>query len=143
MGDSALKAMERLQGAKLTISLVNGACATLTNRFLRAHAEAWFTMKYSHDWQTGILVPQAFAAMAIPVTRDNMCMVRQLRQSIAGEHEHQDLAPDERDVQRDAAQSTQGGWNQGSDEACEGGFWGGDENDLPEYEDDLPKYEDD
>ncbi|KAL0042394.1 hypothetical protein WJX77_011151 [Trebouxia sp. C0004] len=32
MGDSALKAMERLQGAKLTISLVNGACATLTNR---------------------------------------------------------------------------------------------------------------
>lgn len=117
--------MDRLRGAKMTISLVNGACATLNNRFLRAHAEAWFTMKYSHDWQTGPLVPQAFVAMAIPVTMENMCTVRQMRQHFAGEHEHQDLAPDAQDVQRAEQPTAQGGWNQGSDEAYEGVFWGG------------------
>ena len=147
--------MDRLKGAKMTISLVNGASATLTNRFLKAHAEAWFIMKYSNDWQAGILVPLAFTAMVIPVTMENLCTVRLLRQNLGGESEHQDVAPDERDVQRDMApdeqdvqrdpqQSTQGNWYQGSEEACEGGFWGGDENDLPEYEDedDLPEYED-
>jgi len=120
--------MDRLKGAKMTISLVNGASATLTNRFLKAHAEAWFIMKYSNDWQAGILVPLAFTAMVIPVTMENLCTVRLLRQNLGGESEHQDVAPDERDVQRDMApdeqdvqrdpqQSTQGNWYQGSEEA--------------------------
>jgi len=168
---NVVQAMERLKGATLTVSLVNGACATLDNRFLKAHAEAWLTMKYSLDRQTGTLVPQAFAGMVIPVTPENMYTVRQMRQHCAGEHEHQDLAPDKEDVHTDAQQSAQGGWNQGSDEfyeSCwgdneggswredendkpeyedfwadnEGGSWSEDENDLPVYEDDLPDYED-
>lgn len=158
-----VQAMERLQGARGTVSLVNGASDTLTNRFRKAHAEAWLTVKYSHDRQAGTLGPQAFAGMAIPVTRENMYTVRQIRQHCAGEHEHQDLAPDKEDVHMDAQQSTHGGWNQGSDEVYgsswgedgsgkpeyedywaenEGGSWSEDENDFPQYEDDLPDFED-
>ena len=77
--------------------------------------------------------------------------MRLLRQNLGGESEQQDVAADERDVQRDmtpqehrnAQPSTPG--HEGSEEACEGGFWGGDADDLPEYvdEDDLPEYEED
>ncbi|DBA85409.1 TPA: hypothetical protein ACH3X2_006087 [Trebouxia sp. C0005] len=136
MGDVALQAMERLQGARLTISLVNGACYTMTNRFLKAHAEAWFNLKYSHDYQIGIPVPLAFQVMVIPVTMENLWAVREIRHNLGGESEHQDVAPDEQDIQKDGGQHAQEDWNPGSDEAYEGGFWGGDENDLPEYEDD-------
>ena len=128
--------MDRLKGARMTVSLVNGACGTMTNRFLKAHAEAWFNMKYSHDYQIGILIPLAFQVMVIPVTMENLWAVRETRQIVAGKSEHQDVAPDERDVQRDTEQSAQADWYWGSDKACEGGFWGGDEDDLPEYEDD-------
>lgn len=130
--------MTRLKGCKMTISLVNGASATLTNRFLKAHAEAWFTFKYSSDWQAGIPVPRAFTAMVIPAIWESLWSVRLLRQNLGGESEHQDVAADERDVQP----STPGNWHEGSEEACEGGFWGGD---LPEYvdQDDLPEYEED
>ncbi|KAA6422315.1 MAG: hypothetical protein FRX49_07785 [Trebouxia sp. A1-2] len=136
MGDVALQAMERLQGARLTISLVNGACYTMTNRFLKAHAEAWFNLKYSHDYQIGIPVPLAFQVMVIPVTMENLWALREIRHNLGGESEHQDVAPDEQDIQKDGGQHAQEDWNPGSDEAYEGGFWGGDENDLPEYEDD-------
>ncbi|KAL0030445.1 hypothetical protein WJX79_005663 [Trebouxia sp. C0005] len=136
VGDVALQAMERLQGARLTISLVNGACYTMTNRFLKAHAEAWFNLKYSHDYQIGIPVPLAFQVMVIPVTMENLWAVREIRHNLGGESEHQDVAPDEQDAQTDGVQNAQGDWNPGSDEAYEGGFWGGDENNLPEYEDD-------
>lgn len=136
-----MQAKERLQGATGTISLLNGASDTLTNRFLRAHAEAWFTFKYSHDYQTGTLVPQAFLAMTMPLTWNNVYTVRCVRERSAGESEHQDLAPHAEDVQR--AGQPSGSWNQGSDEAY-GGFWGnddggsrgGDEDDLPDYEED-------
>ncbi|DBA95050.1 TPA: hypothetical protein ACH3X1_002563 [Trebouxia sp. C0004] len=129
------QAMERLQGARFTISLVNGACYTMTNRFLKAHAEAWYNFKYSHDYQIGIPVPLAFQVIMTPVTLENLWAVCEIRHNLGGQSEHQDVASDERDVQRDAQQSAQGGWNPGSDEAYEWGFWSGDENDLPEYED--------
>ena len=129
-----MQAMERLQGARVTISLVNGACYTLTNRFLKAHAEAWYNLKYSNDYQIGILVPLAFQVMVIPVTEENLWAVREIRRTLGGESEHQDVAPDERDVQRDTEQATEGDWYPGTDEACEGGFWGTHENDLPDYE---------
>ena len=128
--------MERLQGATLTISLVNGACYTLTNRFLKAHAEAWYNFKNSNDSLIGMLVPLAFHGMVIPVTEENLWAVRQIRQHLGGDSEHQDLAPDVRDVQSDTEQAAEGDRNPGTDEAFEGVFWGTNDNDLPAYDED-------
>ncbi len=121
--------MERLQGATLTISLVNGACYTLTNRFLKAHAEAWYNFKNSNDSLIGMLVPLAFHVMIIAVTEENLWAVREIRQHLGGVSEHQDLAPHELDVQRDTEQATEGDWNPSTDEAFEGGFWGTESDD--------------
>ncbi len=124
--------MERLQGATMMIYLVNAACYTITNKFLKAHAEAWYNWKYSSDSLIGMLVPLAFRAMVIPVTEENLWLVRDIRQRLGGVSEHQDLAPHELDVQRDTEQAAEGDWYPHTDEAYEGDFWGGNENDLPQ-----------
>ena len=64
------------------------------------------------------------------LVRENLCSVRLLRQNLGGGSKHQDVAADERDVQRDmtpdeqrnAQQSIQGNWHEGSEEGCKGGF---------------------
>ena len=61
--------------------------------------------------------------MVIPVTVDNLWAVREIRQNLGGQSEHQDVAPDERDVQRDTEQAADGDWNPSTDEAYEGDFW--------------------
>ncbi len=127
--------MQRLQGATITVSLVNAACYTMTNRFLKAHAEAWYNLKYSSDSLTGIPVPLAFHAMVIPVTEQNLWAVREIRQQIGGLSEHQDLAPDVRDVERGVEQYAEGDWNPGTGEPYQGEFWSSNDNDLPQYED--------
>ena len=108
----------------------------MTNRFLKAHAEAWYNFRYSHDCLIGMLVPLAFHAMIIPVTEENLWAVRQIRQHLGGVSEHQDLAPDVRDVQSDTEQAAEEDWNPGTDEAFEGVFWGTNDNDQPAYDED-------
>ena len=42
------------------VSLVNQAAHTLSNRYLKAHAEAWMCFKYTADHLAGVLVPAQF-----------------------------------------------------------------------------------
>ena len=81
----------------LGVMLVNHAKDTMTNRYLKAHAQAWFTFKYSswQELQSG--PPPAFSDMVIQLNASSVYQVRKVRWEVGGKSEHQDLAPHEVD----------------------------------------------
>ena len=94
-----LQAMGRLQTTCNTVSLVNHAAYTLCNRYLKAHAEAWMSFRYTADRQAGVLVPPQFVHM-VGHGEEWVRAVRKVRDLAAGAHEHQDLAPHELDAEQ-------------------------------------------
>lgn len=112
--------MDRLKSARGTISLVNLAAETLTNRFKRAHAEAWYVFKYTSDHLSGVVAPLSFADMVMP-SIDFVGYVRERRARLAGEHEFQDVAPDALDVQQSSDEGSVEETEEGSEEETKEG----------------------
>ncbi len=125
--------MDRLQSARVTISLVNLAADTLTNRFKKAHAEAWFVFKYTNDDQCGIPVPPNFVGMVMP-SIEFVGFVRERRGRLAGEQEFQDVAPDPLDAQQSSDERSEEDPEESSEEDSEDAY--SDEDDLPECQSD-------
>ena len=114
--------MGRLQTACYTVSLVNQAAYTLTNRYLKAHAEAWMSFRYAADKHAGILVPAQFVHM-VGSGQEWVQAVRVARSQAAGSGEHQDLAPHE----LDAEQSSEAGSEAKSEEYSTDGSYSDEE----------------
>ena len=127
-----LQAMERLQTACTTVSLVNQAAHTLGNRYLKAHAEAWMSFKYTADHLAGIVVPPQFSQVVwngllhgpLLVWAQGVLGTCAL---LMGTGEHQDLAPHELDVQQHSEAEAEANSSQDVN-ICS--------DDLPEYEPD-------
>ncbi len=128
--------MDRLKSARDTISLVNLAAETLTNRFKRAHAEAWFFFKYTADDLAGNAVPPSFAGMVMHrsfhSSSDFVTYVRDRREWLAGEHEFQDVAPDPQSSDESSEEETE----EDAEEESEEAYIGEDEDDVLEYQSD-------
>ncbi len=140
--------MDLLKSARGTVSLVNLAAETLTNRFKRAHAEAWFFFKYTEDDLAGKAVPPSFAGMVMHrsfhSSIDFVSYVRERREWLAGEHEFQDVAPDpqssdesseeetEEDSEEESEEDPEEDLEEEPEEESEEAYIGEDEDGLPE-----------
>ena len=92
-----MQALGALKSATMSMMLVNHAKESMTNRYLKAHAQAWFTFKYSSWQELQRGPPPDFSDMVIQLNANSVYQVRKVRLEVGGNSEHQDLAPHELD----------------------------------------------